>query len=97
MFLNILLTQVKLQVKYEHLDHEPFSYSIAVNNTSGAEKKTTVRIFLAPKYDELGNRLILEDQRRLFIELDKFTRTREFFSFTLNNARCMIELFQVEI
>ncbi|GIY12159.1 hemocyanin D chain [Caerostris extrusa] len=63
----------KIQVKYQHLDHEPFSYSIAVNNTTGKDKKTTVRIFLAPKYDELGNRLVLEDQRRLYIELDKFT------------------------
>ncbi|KFM73502.1 Hemocyanin D chain, partial [Stegodyphus mimosarum] len=63
----------RIQVKYEHLDHEPFSYSISATNSTGAQKKTTVRIFLAPKYDELGNRLILEDQRRLFIELDKFT------------------------
>lgn len=63
----------KIQVKYEHLDHEPFSYSIAVANNTGADKKTTVRIFLAPKYDELGNRLVLEDQRSMYIELDMFT------------------------
>ncbi|GFT03171.1 hemocyanin D chain [Nephila pilipes] len=63
----------KIQVKYNHLQHEPFSYTIAATNATGAAKKTTVRIFLAPKYDELGNRLVLEDQRRLYIELDKFT------------------------
>ncbi|XP_054709529.1 hemocyanin D chain-like [Uloborus diversus] len=67
----------RIQVKYQHLDHEPFSYSINALNSTGAAKKTTVRIFLAPKYDELGNRLVLEDQRRLYIELDKFVTTLE--------------------
>ncbi|XP_015923306.1 hemocyanin D chain [Parasteatoda tepidariorum] len=65
----------KIKVKYEHLDHEPFSYSVGVTNSTGGAKKTTVRIFLAPKYDELGNRLVLEAQRGLYIELDKFTHT----------------------
>uniref|UniRef100_A0A1W7RAD3 Hemocyanin subunit 5 n=1 Tax=Hadrurus spadix TaxID=141984 RepID=A0A1W7RAD3_9SCOR len=60
-----------VKVLHKHLDHEPFSYTIEYNNTSGATK-ATVRIFLGPKYDELGNELNIEDQRKLFIELDKF-------------------------
>ncbi|KAG8177965.1 hypothetical protein JTE90_014708 [Oedothorax gibbosus] len=65
-------TDHKIQVKYRHLDHEPFSVVINVENSSGAPKHATVRVFLAPKYDELGNRLTRNDQRALFIELDKF-------------------------
>nr|CCA94914.1 hemocyanin subunit IIIb [Limulus polyphemus] len=62
------------KVKYHHLDHDKFEYSISVNNTSGLVKHATFRIFLGPKYDELGNLLTPEQQRRFFIELDKFHR-----------------------
>ncbi|XP_054721375.1 uncharacterized protein LOC129231152 [Uloborus diversus] len=61
-----------VKVKYQHLDHEPFTYSISVENTTGATKHATVRIFLGPIHDELGNKLSLNEQRRFFIELDKF-------------------------
>jgi len=62
----------KVYVKYHHLDHEPFSVIINVENNTGAAKHATLRVFLGPKYDELGNRLAPDDQRRLMIELDKF-------------------------
>ncbi|XP_067128167.1 uncharacterized protein [Centruroides vittatus] len=65
-------TKGSVKVQFEHLDHEPFTYSIDVQNKTGAVKHATVRIFLAPKYDELGNRMTLNDQRGLYIELDKF-------------------------
>ncbi|NP_001301064.1 hemocyanin AA6 chain-like [Limulus polyphemus] len=65
-------TDHSVKVKYNHLDHESFSYQIKVENTSGSTKHATVRVFLAPKYDELGNLLHPNDQRRLCIELDKF-------------------------
>nr|CCA94921.1 hemocyanin subunit g [Euphrynichus bacillifer] len=68
-------TNHKVKVRYQHLDHEPFSISITVNNTTGAAKECIVRIFLAPQYDELGNLLTIEEGRRLFIELDKFKQT----------------------
>nr|P80476.1 RecName: Full=Hemocyanin AA6 chain [Androctonus australis]3IXV_A Chain A, Hemocyanin AA6 chain [Androctonus australis]3IXV_C Chain C, Hemocyanin AA6 chain [Androctonus australis]3IXV_D Chain D, Hemocyanin AA6 chain [Androctonus australis]3IXV_E Chain E, Hemocyanin AA6 chain [Androctonus australis]3IXV_F Chain F, Hemocyanin AA6 chain [Androctonus australis]3IXV_G Chain G, Hemocyanin AA6 chain [Androctonus australis]3IXV_H Chain H, Hemocyanin AA6 chain [Androctonus australis]3IXV_I Chain I len=68
-------TDQSVKVKYHHLDHEPFTYNIVVENNSGAEKHSTVRIFLAPKYDELNNKLEPDEQRRLFIELDKFFYT----------------------
>ncbi|XP_049766727.1 phenoloxidase 1-like [Schistocerca cancellata] len=55
-----------------HLNHKPFSYTINVNN-KGPQRLGTVRIFLAPKFDERGITLLLRDQRLLFIELDRFT------------------------
>nr|CAC44752.1 hemocyanin subunit 4 [Cupiennius salei] len=63
-----------VKVQYHHLDHEPFSFIINVENNSGSAKHATIRVFLGPKYDELGNRLAPDDQRRLMIELDKFHR-----------------------
>ncbi|GBL88938.1 Hemocyanin A chain [Araneus ventricosus] len=61
-----------VRARYHHLDHESFSYIITSVNNSNEEKQGTVRVFLAPKYDELGNIIPLDDQRRLYIEMDKF-------------------------
>uniref|UniRef100_A0A2I9LP22 Hemocyanin AA6 chain n=1 Tax=Centruroides hentzi TaxID=88313 RepID=A0A2I9LP22_9SCOR len=96
-------TDQSVKVKYHHLDHEPFSYNIVVENTSDAEKHATVRIFLAPKYDELNNKLEPDEQRRLFIELDKFysnlapgkstiTRDHRNSSVTISKVRTSKEL-----
>nr|CCA94926.1 hemocyanin subunit e [Mastigoproctus giganteus] len=65
-------TTHSVSVRYHHLDHEPFTFNISVNNNTGEAKEATVRMFLGPKFDELGNRLHLDEQRRLYIELDKF-------------------------
>ncbi|GFT57366.1 hemocyanin F chain [Nephila pilipes] len=65
----------RYKVKYQHVDHEPFSYEIKCENTTGSPKKATVRIFLAPVYDELGRAIPLSEQRRFFIELDRFQAT----------------------
>lgn len=68
-------TEHSVKVLYKHLDHEPFSYVITANNKTGGNKLATVRIFLGPKFDELGNVLEIDEQRRLCIELDKFRTT----------------------
>ncbi|CAH2052543.1 unnamed protein product, partial [Iphiclides podalirius] len=60
--------------RFTHLQHDAFSYVIEVNNTSGRAATGTVRIFMAPTLDENGSPLSFEDQRRLMIELDKFTQ-----------------------
>lgn len=65
-------TPASVRARYHHLDHESFSYIISANNASSEEKSATVRIFLAPKYDELGNEIKLDEQRRLYVEMDKF-------------------------
>lgn len=57
-----------------HLQHSPFTYKITVEN-SGQQRQGTVRIFLAPKFDERGLPFLFRDQKNLFIELDKFVET----------------------
>ncbi|KAK4878034.1 hypothetical protein RN001_010540 [Aquatica leii] len=58
-------------VRFTHLQHQPFTYNIMVNN-SGAPRQGTCRIFMAPSTDERGNPWLLQDQRTMFIELDRF-------------------------
>ncbi|CAH0713396.1 unnamed protein product, partial [Brenthis ino] len=60
--------------RFTHLQHDEFEYVIEVNNSSGSGAMGTVRIFLAPVLDENGQQLSFDDQRRLMIELDKFTQ-----------------------
>ncbi|XP_073947872.1 phenoloxidase subunit 1-like isoform X2 [Choristoneura fumiferana] len=60
--------------RFEHLQHDDFNYVIEVDNTSGASLMGTVRIFIAPVADERGHTLPFEEQRRLMIELDKFSQ-----------------------
>ncbi|GFS35450.1 hemocyanin A chain [Trichonephila inaurata madagascariensis] len=61
-----------VRARYHHLDHESFSYIITTVNNSNELKLGTVRLFLAPKYDELGNIIPLDEQKKLYIEMDKF-------------------------
>ncbi|XP_061400199.1 phenoloxidase 2-like [Musca vetustissima] len=58
--------------RFTHLQHTPFTYTINVNNDSGAQRFGTVRIFLAPKTDERGQPWLFRDQRLMMVELDKF-------------------------
>ncbi|XP_077295280.1 phenoloxidase subunit 2-like isoform X2 [Arctopsyche grandis] len=61
-------------VRFTHLNHIPFTYTINVNN-AGEAKMGTVRIFIAPKVDERGLPWQLNDHRLMFIEMDRFTTT----------------------
>ncbi|XP_046387012.1 phenoloxidase 1-like [Ischnura elegans] len=54
------------------LAHKRFTYRITVENSSSQQRMGTVRIFLAPKFDERGLPMLFRDQRLLFIEMDKF-------------------------
>ncbi|KAG8238619.1 hypothetical protein J437_LFUL018537 [Ladona fulva] len=58
-----------------HLQHNAFNFRITVENNTNKQVQGTVRIFLAPKFDERGVGMLFKDQRLLFIELDKFTVT----------------------
>uniref|UniRef100_A0A2K6VB10 Tyrosinase copper-binding domain-containing protein n=1 Tax=Anopheles darlingi TaxID=43151 RepID=A0A2K6VB10_ANODA len=58
---------------FSHLQHAPFAYHISVTNQTVTTRRGTVRIFLGPKKNELGHVLSFGEQRRLMIELDKFT------------------------
>ncbi|XP_062550620.1 phenoloxidase 2-like [Armigeres subalbatus] len=57
---------------FTHLQHAPFSYEIKVTNSTGSLKRGTARIFIAPKVDERNTTMQFREQRRYFIELDKF-------------------------
>ena len=59
--------------RIQHLNHDEFTYSITVNNSNNRDLTGTVRIFMAPKYDETGTHFNFNDQRLLMIEMDKFT------------------------
>ncbi|CAH2093737.1 unnamed protein product [Euphydryas editha] len=58
-------------VRFTHLNHRPFQYVIDVNN-KGDARRATVRIFMSPKFDERNLPWILADQRKMFIEMDRF-------------------------
>ncbi|XP_043651448.1 phenoloxidase 3-like [Drosophila teissieri] len=57
--------------RFTHLQHNPFTYSINVVNSTGATKFGYVRIFMAPKLDDRNAPMFMADQRRMMIELDK--------------------------
>jgi len=58
--------------QFTHLQHQAFNIKIQVTNSSGAERRGMVRIFLAPKVDSDGRPWKFQDQRMFMIELDKF-------------------------
>ncbi|XP_076646001.1 phenoloxidase 1-like [Halictus rubicundus] len=60
-------------VKFTHLNHADFTYTIVVNNRNRTPKLGTVRIFIGPKEDERGLPFTYRHQKNLMIELDKFT------------------------
>ncbi|CAG5047354.1 unnamed protein product [Parnassius apollo] len=63
--------------RFTHLQHDEFDYVIEVDNTRGKNAMGTFRIFLAPITNEKGTPLPFNEQRRLMIELDKFSQSRK--------------------
>ncbi|XP_014213229.1 phenoloxidase subunit 1-like [Copidosoma floridanum] len=59
--------------RLQHLNHNSFTYHVTVNNSNNRDVMGTVRVFLAPKYNEQEAPLSYNDQRKLMIEMDKFT------------------------
>nr|ABW06580.1 prophenoloxidase subunit 2 [Bombyx mandarina] len=57
--------------RFTHLNYRHFSYRINVNN-AGSSRRTTVRIFITPKFDERNVPWIFSDQRKMCIEMDRF-------------------------
>ncbi|XP_076290226.1 phenoloxidase 1-like [Lasioglossum baleicum] len=64
-----------VRVKFTHLNHANFTYTITVNNTTTRSKKGTVRIFIAPMEDERRQPFSFAKQKGLMIEMDKFSVT----------------------
>lgn len=60
-----------IYARFTHLQHAPFTVKINVENRGG-RRRGTVRIFLAPKYDERNAQISLREHKNMFIELDRF-------------------------
>ncbi len=64
-------------VRFTHLQHTPFTYTISVNNSAGVQRLGMVRIFMAPKMDERGHQMSFKEQRLFMIELERFIVSRK--------------------
>ncbi|MCJ0326389.1 hypothetical protein JY784_20095, partial [Clostridioides difficile] len=60
-----------VKVRQPRLNHSPFNVNIEVDSNVASD--AVVKIFLAPKYDDNGIPLTLEDNWMKFFELDWFT------------------------
>ncbi|CAL7941780.1 unnamed protein product [Xylocopa violacea] len=63
----------KMNFKITHLNHSEFTYKIQIQNNQNQKHKGTVRIFMAPKYDERGYQFTFKEQKNLMVEMDKFS------------------------
>lgn len=59
-------------VRITHLQHNPFTYNITVNNSAGAQRLGMVRIFMAPKFNERRQEFPYNEKRRFMIEVERF-------------------------
>lgn len=59
--------------RFSHLQHTPFAYTIKVMNDKNTQSRGTMRIFLAPKFDEQGKEFKFGEIRLLMMEMDRFT------------------------
>ncbi|CAG7818443.1 unnamed protein product, partial [Allacma fusca] len=65
------MNQGPVWARVTHLTHERFRYRISVQNQSRNRLPATVRIFMAPRFDENKKRIPFSRQRTLFFEMDK--------------------------
>lgn len=61
---------VNIVTRLFRLNHQPFSYRIAVKSDKAT--KVVVRIFLGPKYDQVGQNIPLSKRSQYYVELDRF-------------------------
>ncbi|CAL8134690.1 unnamed protein product [Orchesella dallaii] len=59
---------------FTHLDHPRFDYYLKIANKTGKPTAATIRIFMAPREDENGDKFGLDEQRKLFFEMDKVSK-----------------------
>lgn len=64
--------------RFTHSQHMPFVYTINVMNDKSTQMRGTVRIFMAPKFDEKGQEFKFNEMRLLMMEMDRFTVNCEF-------------------
>ncbi|ODM97648.1 Phenoloxidase 3 [Orchesella cincta] len=59
---------------FTHLNHAPFDYFLKIANKTGKPQTATIRIFMAPREDENGEKFMMHEQRTLFFEMDKVSK-----------------------
>lgn len=62
--------RIPVRVRQMRLNHEPFRYTMNIN--SDKAYAGLVKVFIGPKYDEIGRRLEITESRLDFVEIDKF-------------------------
>ena len=65
-------SDVPIFINLTRLNHKAFNYKFSITNNGEEEKRVTVRLFLAPKFNEAGNTMTFLEQKNLWIEMDKF-------------------------
>lgn len=60
-----------------HLNHEAFTYRLSVFSQIQKEIWVVVRIFMAPAKDFAGSDMLLDQQKHLMMEMDRFTAKGE--------------------
>jgi hypothetical protein len=61
---------IDYRARQTRLNHKPFTYKIDVTSDKAAD--AYVRVFLGPKYDDLGREFNINDRRHYFVEIDRF-------------------------
>lgn len=72
LFYRFISMFISFFCRFTHLQHLPFTYTIKVTNNKSLASRGTMRIFLAPKFDEKGNAFPFSELRLLMIEMDRF-------------------------
>lgn len=62
--------ELVIKARQWRLNHLPFTLKLTVN--SDKIQKASVKVFIGPKYDEVGRELEINENRENFYELDKF-------------------------
>lgn len=60
-------------MRIKHLQHKDFQYVIKVENSTPQVQSGMVRLFMAQEQNTRGRKLIFEELRTLFFELDRFS------------------------
>ncbi|XP_075163741.1 larval serum protein 1 beta chain-like [Haematobia irritans] len=60
-----------LLARQMRLNHKPFSFKMVIE--SEKPQKVFIRVFIAPKYDEFGQVISLNENRKNFFAIDKFS------------------------
>nr|CAX63173.1 Hexamerin 1 precursor [Campodea sp. CP-2009] len=87
--------QTEVKGLVSRLRHEPFQYAITVQ--SKVNKQAFVRIFLAPKYDYLGNKYELNEKRWYAVEMDKFVTDLKVGQNTIRRASSESTIVKKEV